>query len=30
MELVILESPFAGDVERNVDYARKCMLAIFQ
>lgn len=22
---VILESPFAGDVERNIDYARKCV-----
>ena len=22
---VILESPFAGDIERNIDYARKCM-----
>lgn len=22
---VILESPFAGDVERNIRYARKCM-----
>lgn len=25
MKLVILESPFAGDVERNIDYARKCV-----
>lgn len=25
MELVIIESPFAGDIERNVEYARKCM-----
>lgn len=24
-ELVILESPYAGDVERNVAYARRCM-----
>lgn len=23
--LVVLESPYAGDVEANVDYARKCM-----
>lgn len=22
---VILESPYAGDVERNIDYARKCV-----
>jgi hypothetical protein len=25
MKLVIIESPFAGDVERNVRYARACM-----
>lgn len=25
MDLVILESPFAGDVERNIKYARMCM-----
>jgi hypothetical protein len=25
MKRVILESPFAGDVERNIDYARKCV-----
>ena len=25
MKLVILESPYAGDVEANVAYARKCM-----
>lgn len=25
MRLVILESPFAGDVDRNIDYARKCV-----
>jgi hypothetical protein len=25
MKRVILESPFAGDIERNIDYARKCM-----
>lgn len=24
--LVILESPFAGDVERNIAYARRCLL----
>ena len=23
--LVLLESPFAGDVKANIDYARKCM-----
>ncbi len=22
---VILESPFVGDIERNIDYARKCV-----
>lgn len=22
---VILESPYAGDIERNIDYARKCL-----
>src|SRR6478736_5717484 len=26
MRLVILESPYAGDVEANVAYARKCMM----
>lgn len=26
MELVCLESPYAGDIERNVKYARACML----
>lgn len=26
---VILESPFAGFVERNIDYARKCMRDCF-
>jgi hypothetical protein len=26
MRLVILESPFAGDVERNIAYACSCML----
>tara|TARA_R100000544_G_scaffold2213_1_gene937 strand:+ start:2146 stop:2466 length:321 start_codon:yes stop_codon:yes gene_type:complete len=25
MKLVILESPFAGDVEQNIDYARLCV-----
>ena len=25
MKLVILESPFAGDVERNIEYARMCV-----
>lgn len=25
MRLVILESPFAGDVERNIRYARACL-----
>ncbi len=27
--LVILESPFAGDVEKNLEYARKCMRDCF-
>lgn len=27
--LVILESPFAGDVEKNIEYARKCMRDCF-
>jgi len=27
--LVILESPFAGDVEKNLEYARKCMKDCF-
>lgn len=26
MKIVILESPYAGDVERNVAYAKKCAL----
>ena len=26
MRLVILESPYAGDVERNIAYARACLL----
>ena len=26
MKIVILESPFAGDVERNTEYARRAML----
>lgn len=25
MKLVILESPFAGDVESNIEYARRCV-----
>jgi hypothetical protein len=25
MKRVILESPFAGDIERNIDYARMCV-----
>lgn len=25
MKKVIIESPFAGDIERNLDYARKCI-----
>jgi len=25
MRLVILESPFAGDVARNIEYARRCV-----
>lgn len=25
MRLVIIESPFAGDVKRNVEYARRCV-----
>lgn len=25
MKTVILESPYAGDVEKNVEYARKCL-----
>jgi hypothetical protein len=26
VKLVIIESPYAGDVERNVAYARRCLL----
>lgn len=26
MQNVMIESPYAGDVERNVDYARRCLL----
>lgn len=26
MKIVILESPYAGDVEKNVEYAKKCAL----
>ncbi len=29
MRLVIIESPFAGDVERNIKYARECMKDCF-
>lgn len=25
MRLVIIESPYAGDIERNTEYARKCV-----
>lgn len=25
MKLVILETPYAGDIEKNVEYAQKCM-----
>ena len=25
MKLVIVESPYAGDIERNVEYAQRCM-----
>lgn len=25
MELVILETPYSGDVKRNIEYAQKCM-----
>ena len=25
MKLVILESPYSGDIERNIEYARKCV-----
>ncbi len=25
MKLVIIESPYAGDIERNVEYARACV-----
>ena len=25
MKRVIIESPFAGDVEKNIEYARKCL-----
>lgn len=27
---VILESPFAGDVEKNIEYARRCMADCFR
>jgi hypothetical protein len=26
MKLVIIESPYAGDIEENIKYARRCML----
>jgi hypothetical protein len=26
MRVVIIESPYAGDIERNITYARQCML----
>jgi hypothetical protein len=26
MRLVIIESPYAGDTDKNIDYARKCMV----
>lgn len=26
MKLVVIESPFAGDIERNIKYARRCMV----
>ncbi|MDB0602148.1 hypothetical protein PL373_13515 [Tenacibaculum maritimum] len=29
MKLVIIESPFAGDVEKHIEYARKCMKDCF-
>lgn len=29
LELVVLESPYAGDIERNVEYARACMADCF-
>jgi hypothetical protein len=25
LKLVILESPYAGDVERNIEYAKRCL-----
>lgn len=30
MELVLLESPYAGDIETNLTYARKCMHDCFK
>jgi len=30
MKLVIIESPYAGDIERNLIYARKCMADSFK
>jgi len=30
MQLVLLESPYAGDIETNLSYARKCMHDCFK
>lgn len=30
MKLVILESPYAGDIDKNTRYARKCMADCFK
>lgn len=30
MRLVVIESPYAGDVEANLDYGRRCMLDCLQ
>ena len=30
MELVLLKSPYAGDIERNIEYARMCMKDSFK
>lgn len=29
-KLIILESPYAGDIDRNIEYARLCMLDSLQ
>ena len=29
MRLVVVESPFAGDVEKNIEYARMCLRDCF-